>query len=154
MTHARVVLGRNTKSVMDSNNVILQVGVKIIITNKEGKFLLLRRSLEKYPEVSRRWDIVGGRINPGTSLIENLKRELEEETKLTLVDQPKLISVQDILKIPNRHVVRVTYIGEVEGIITLDTTENDEYRWFTKEEIITANDVDEYVQHLAQSNVF
>jgi len=41
----------------------LQVGVKILLKNSEGKYLLIRRSAEKYPEVGARWDIVGGRID-------------------------------------------------------------------------------------------
>ena len=60
----------------------LQVGVKALLKNKEGKYLLVRRSSEKYPEVGARWDIVGGRINPGTPLFDNLKREVKEETGL------------------------------------------------------------------------
>ena len=52
--------------------VILQVGVKALLQNKEGKYLLLRRSKEKYKEVEGEWDIVGGRINPGSDLLENL----------------------------------------------------------------------------------
>jgi len=47
------------------NNLILQVGVKILLQNQKNKYLLLRRSLEKYPEIQGRWDIVGGRINTG-----------------------------------------------------------------------------------------
>ena len=31
----------------------LQVGVKILLQNKEGKFLFLERNLEKYPEVKK-----------------------------------------------------------------------------------------------------
>jgi 8-oxo-dGTP pyrophosphatase MutT (NUDIX family) len=57
----------------------LQVGVKILLENKEGKYLLLRKSPEKYPEMGSKWEIVGGRIEPGQSLRENLKREVQEE---------------------------------------------------------------------------
>ncbi len=59
----------------------LQVGVKALLKNSAGKYLLLRRNPEKYPEVGATWDIVGGRIDPGTPLFENLKREVYEETK-------------------------------------------------------------------------
>ncbi len=53
--------------------------MKILLKNKEGKYLLVRRNPKKYPEVGAKWDIVGGRIEPGSSLIENLKREIKEE---------------------------------------------------------------------------
>ncbi len=52
----------------------LQVGVKILLKNSEGEYLLLRRNPKKYPEVGAKWDIVGGRIVAGTSLLENLRR--------------------------------------------------------------------------------
>ncbi len=125
------------------NNILLQVGVKILLKNKDGKYLLIHRSAEKYPEVKDAWDIVGGRINLGTSLMENLSREVFEETKLKIVGEPKLIAAQDILK-TQRHIVRLTYVGEAEGKIVLDKTENDDYKWLSKEELLALKGLDVY----------
>jgi 8-oxo-dGTP diphosphatase len=131
------------------NNLILQVGVKILLKNKDNQYLLIRRSLVKYPEVaSGRWDIVGGRINPGSTLINNLKREILEETALELVGVPKLIAAQDILRKPGHHVVRLTYIGEAKGEIKLDESENDIYKWYSWEELLNLDDVDAYFKEL------
>src|SRR3989344_7245258 len=112
----------------------LQVGVKIILQNKEGKFLFLERNPDKYPEVKKcdMLDIVGGRIKIGVPLLENLKREIFEETKLNLVAEPKLVTAQDILK-TDKHVVRLTYLGEIEGKPELDE-EHIAYKWLTLEE--------------------
>jgi ADP-ribose pyrophosphatase YjhB (NUDIX family) len=129
-------------------NKILQVGVKILLKNKEGKYLLLRRSLKKYPDIRGRWDIVGGRINIGTPLIENLQREVQEETGLMLVGEPRLVAAQDILRSPEKHVVRLTYVGEAAGEIALDTSENDTYRWYSREELLKLDDVDVYFKAL------
>lgn len=41
------------------NSITLQVGVKVLLGDNDGRYLLLRRSLEKYPEIKGRWDIVG-----------------------------------------------------------------------------------------------
>ena len=60
----------------------LQVGVKVLLKNKEGKYLFLHRSAKKYPGVNRLWDFPGGRIDPGAPLRENMARELKEETGL------------------------------------------------------------------------
>lgn len=130
------------------NKITLQVGVKILLKNAEGKFLLLRRSLKKYPEVSGRWDIVGGRIEAGTPLIENLKREIKEETGLTLFGEPKLLAAQDILRNPERHVVRLTYVGGSRGEVILDMEENDLYKWYDADELAELNDVDIYLREL------
>ena len=129
-------------------DIVLQVGVKILLKNKQDKFLLLRRSAKKYPNVSGRWDIVGGRINPGSSLIENLKREVKEETGLKLKGRPKLIVAQDIFRKSGYHVVRLTYIGEATGKVVLDTEENDLYKWYSAEELKKLGGVDVYFKEL------
>jgi ADP-ribose pyrophosphatase YjhB (NUDIX family) len=134
------------------NKTILQVGVKILIKNKEGKYLLLRRSILKYPEVKAGWDLVGGRINPGVALIKNLKIEIFEETGLRLVGIPKLIFAQDILRKAGYHVVRLTYIGEARGKIKLDKEENDEYKWFSLKELKKLKDIDIYLKELMKTN--
>ncbi|MEK7648334.1 MAG: NUDIX hydrolase [Patescibacteria group bacterium] len=131
----------------------LQVGVKILLKNKEGKYLLLRRSLEKYPEVNGRWDCVGGRIVAGTPLMDNLRREVREETGLEIIGNPKLIAAQDILKNNDRHTVRLTYSGNAEGEVALDTTENDRYQWYSWNELIQLDDVDVYVKELLDSGI-
>ena len=129
--------------------MILQAGVKILLKNKEDKYLLVRRSSEKYPEVGAVWDIVGGRIEAGTALLENLKREIFEETKLELIGEPKLIAAQDILKL-DKHVVRLTYIGEAQGDVILDE-ENTEYKWFRREELYQIEALDAYLKEVLKS---
>lgn len=127
----------------------LQVGVKVLLKNKEGKYLLLRRSLEKYPEVKGRWDIVGGRIDPGVPLMANLQREVKEETGLALDGDPTLVAAQDILRNPERHVVRLTYVGNAApGDVALDTSENDMHRWYAYDELMKLDDVDMYFKEL------
>ena len=130
------------------HEIILQVGVKVLLTHSDGKFLLLQRSLVKYPEIKGRWDIVGGRINPGTTLLENLAREVKEETGLSIVGIPKLVAAQDILRNPTRHVVRLTYVGMANGEVVLDTSENDNHAWYTWGELLELDDVDVYVKEL------
>ncbi len=122
----------------------LQVGVKALLLNKEGKYLILHRNIQVYPEVNNPWDIVGGRIDPGTSLLENLKREIFEETKLELVDTPKLLAAQDILK-EDKHVVRLTYTASIEGEPVLET-EHDAYQWLSLEELKVLPGLDSYVK--------
>ncbi|MBI2024450.1 NUDIX hydrolase [Candidatus Giovannonibacteria bacterium] len=133
--------------------MILQVGVKIILKNKEGEYLLLRRSAEKYPGIADLWDIPGGRIDPGSSLLDNLKREMMEETGLTLGGEPKLIAAQDILKNTNKHVVRLTYIGKADGEVKLDANEHEFYKWFDWEEILKLEDLDMYFKELLKDRI-
>lgn len=127
----------------------LQVGVKILLKNKKGKFLLVRRNPEKYPEVGPKWDIVGGRIDPGSPLKDNLRREIREEVNLEYTGEPKLVAAQDILRVPGKHVVRLTYTGEMEGEPILDD-DHLEVKWFGAEEIkaMSAEVLDLYFKEL------
>src|SRR3989344_7410028 len=131
----------------------LQVGVKILLRNKEGKFLLLHRNWDKYPEVKKdnSWDIVGGRINMGTPLLDNLKREIFEETKLNLTEEPKLVAAQDILR-PDKHVVRLTYVGQIEGEPQLDE-DHSSYIWLGKDEILNQPELDQYFKEVFEKYI-
>lgn len=139
---------------MENQEIVLQVGVKILLKNKDNKYLFVRRNPKKYPEVGAKWDIVGGRIHPGTPLLENLKREIKEETQLNFTGIPKFAAAQDILRVPGRHVVRITYIGEIEGEPKIDE-ESLEAVWFTAEEIKTMDVdlLDSYFKDLLDKNL-
>lgn len=129
-----------------NTEIKLQVGVKIVLKDNEGKYLVLCRSAEKYPEVGAQWDIVGGRINTGLSLMENLSREVKEETGLDLAREPKLITAQDIIK-TDKHVVRLTYVGAASGVVTL-SDEHSEYRWLSMDELLTIEPLDPYFKKI------
>jgi 8-oxo-dGTP diphosphatase len=134
--------------------MILQVGVKVFLRNQDGKYLLMRRSPEKYPGVKGEWDIPGGRINPGSLLIENLRREVKEETQLEIISEPKLICAQDIIPNSERHIVRLSYIGETEGEPILDTSENVEYRWLSLSDLKNYENVDIYAKKIIDRVAF
>jgi len=131
----------------------LQVGVKIFLRNKEGKFLIMKRNAEKYGKVRGSWDIVGGRIDPGSKLIENLRREVREETQLEIISDPELIFAQDIIPNEEKHIVRLTYIGDTEGEPVLDTSENTEYKWLSVPEMKQEEDLDVYVKEVLEKDL-
>lgn len=128
-----------------------RVGVKILLKNKEGKYLALCRSKIKYPEVGAKWDIAGGRIDAGTNLFENLQREVMEETGLTIIGEPKLLTAQDILK-PDKHIIRLTYLGEADGEVKL-SDEHSEYRWLTLEELNNLEPMDKYFKEVFEKYI-
>ncbi len=132
----------------------LQVGVKVLLRNAEGDYLLMRSNPAKYPEKGGRWDIVGGRIDPGTTLLENLKREVKEESGLDLMQQPTLVAAQDILRVPGRHVVRLTYVGTISGQPAIDE-ESLEYKWFTWQEMnaLGMDELDNYFKELLEKGM-
>ncbi|MEK9180740.1 MAG: NUDIX hydrolase [Patescibacteria group bacterium] len=133
----------------------LQVGVKILLKNGDGKYLLVRRSPKKYPEVGPKWDIVGGRIDPGSPLIDNLRREIKEEVNLNYIGEPVLVGAQDILRVFGRHVVRLTYKGEIEGEPKIDD-DHLEWKWFSMDEIkaMSGEVLDIFFKELLDKNYF
>jgi len=131
--------------------MILQVGVKVLLKNEEGKILMVKRNEKTYGKMKGKWDIPGGRINTNSSLMENLAREVQEETNLTITSDPKLIGAQDIIVEGERHVVRLTYTAFTTGTPTLDLTENTEYRWSTFDELAHEEVLDTYLRGLIQA---
>jgi 8-oxo-dGTP diphosphatase len=63
-----------------SREKLFQVGIKALITNKEGKILVLDSGDWHLKNQERHWDIPGGRIQEGHTITETLQREVEEET--------------------------------------------------------------------------
>ena len=111
----------------------IQVGVKLLIKNDKGKFLFIQRNTPLPDGTGIKWDIPGGRINPGESLKDALKRE-----------------VMDIL-IPDAdlHVVRLTYATSLDKEVVLGD-EHQAMRWHTLKEAADI-DVDPYLRDVLDS---
>ena len=125
----------------------LQVGVKALIKNDQGEYLLLRRSQVMENETEAHWDIPGGRIEPEEPLEDALRREIKEETGLEILDKPVLLGAQDIfVKKADLHVVRLTYSLQGSGDIII-SDEHQEMRWVKPNEVITLN-LDPYLRQV------
>jgi ADP-ribose pyrophosphatase YjhB (NUDIX family) len=61
--------------------------------------------------------------------MENLKREVKEETNLEIFGEPELVFAQDIVTKNGKHIVRLTYVGKGVGEFVLDNTENVDFKW-------------------------
>ena len=122
----------------------LQVGVKAFIQNEEGKYLVMLRVKPYAGGAKPRWDIPGGRITPGEPLLQALAREIQEETRMTMQGEPRILYAQDILRNEGLHVVRLTFLAEAQGDVQLDGKEHSEYRWVTLVEFKTM-DHDKYL---------
>lgn len=124
----------------------LQVGVKVFLQNKEGKYLVLERNLDKYKDIQKRsaWDIPGGRIEIDLPLMDNLRREVQEETKLEISEPIRLIAAQDILR-PDKHVVRLTYVAHAGGQPEL-SEEHVAFKWLSLDELKTLENLDSFAK--------
>ncbi len=129
----------------------LQVGVKVILKNNEGAYLLMRRSEAFHNETEPHWDIPGGRIDPSEALETALRREVMEETGLTVEGNFTLLAAQDIfVKAKDLHVVRLTYTSSASGEINI-SDEHQEVQWANREQALALY-LDPYLRLVFETN--
>jgi 8-oxo-dGTP pyrophosphatase MutT (NUDIX family) len=120
---------------------LFQIGVKGLIRNGKGEILMVH--IPAWGKVPPHWDLPGGRMDPGESLLETtLKRELQEELGITYAGKPRQLSafvtnitipVGDV-RYPLLFVVYETELPD-GAVIRLDpTSAEDDYRWFSPAE--------------------
>lgn len=127
----------------------LQVGVKALI-RQDTRYLFLRRS-PSFNAGPQKWDIPGGRIDPGEVLHDALAREVREETGLKIETVDMLLAAQDILVVnQDLHVVRLTYFATASGTVTI-SDEHDDYKWMSVEEILIEPHVDSYLREVLET---
>ena len=134
---------------METPTKLLQVGVKALIQDNQGRFLILKNTKVWEGDQEVRWDIPGGRIDPDETVFEGLKREIKEETGLDLIATDRTLTVQDIIR-STFHVVRITYTATAEGKVVLNHSDTSdtvhaEYEWMTKDELKKLPSLDPYL---------
>ncbi|MDP3244624.1 MAG: NUDIX hydrolase, partial [bacterium] len=84
----------------------------------------------------RKWDIPGGRIIPGEELLKAIKREVKEETGLRIKKIDRILAAQDILRVPTKHTVRITYLAQcLDDKVIIDKNEHSTYQWLTLDQV-------------------
>lgn len=131
-----------------AENTRLFVATKALIING-GKLLLLREA-PKYNDGTHigEYDVPGGRIDPAEDLMTALKREVKEETGLTVVDAQLYESTEWWPKKNDEqwHIIGLFYRVTVADAsrITL-STDHDDYLWHDLNEEPPANLIAMYV---------
>lgn len=85
-----------------SKEKLFQVGIKALITNSEGKILVLDSGDWHLKHQKRHWDIPGGRIQEGHSALDTLKREIDKEIGVKKFSQPQFFTsvISNFVEIP------------------------------------------------------
>lgn len=93
---------------LENPTLQLQVGVKLLIRNSSGQYLMIRRT----DSAGGGWDVPGGRIEPHEPLEVALRREVTEEIGVEIGGKLQLVNAQDIFADDKQlHVVRLTYLA-------------------------------------------
>lgn len=117
--------------------VIQRIATKALIVNQEGKILLLREA-DTYAEGTNcgRYHLPGGRLNIGEPFEDGLKREVREETGLS-VEIGKPIYVGEwhpIIKgVPNQ-IVAIFFICKPLSTDIRLSEEHNDFKWLLPKE--------------------
>ena len=101
------------------------VGAAILVVNRDGHILLLKRSPESY-FAPNQWGYPGGKIEEGETALEAAVRETEEETQLR-VHNVKPLGVFN-------EAVAAFYSDEFDGDVEIDF-EHTDWKWVAPAEI-------------------
>jgi 8-oxo-dGTP diphosphatase len=107
-------------------NHVYGLAVRVLLTDEDGKILILKRSTDSKTNPGK-WELPGGKVNQDESFDQALIREVYEETKLK-------ISLEHVVGASeqNLHIIRAVHIimsGKIiEGELNL-SSEHEGYAW-------------------------
>ena len=122
-------------------DLLFEVGLKAVIRNKDGDFLLLKRSNPYISDIDNgdtkklRWDLPGGRVESGENIQNALKREVKEETNLDVTKTIRILDVHESFYHKGFHTVRIYFEVITKGTVKV-SEEHCEAQWYNREEII------------------
>ena len=108
------------------------VSVKLFLKHRNKILMLLQKN--------GRFDLPGGRVEWGESVLEALKRELKEELDYSLKKEPELFHIYDYVSDDKkRRSVIIDYIYSLNKMPKLSSPEKLEIFWLTKKDLISKN---------------
>lgn len=115
----------------NSNNIILQVAMKAVIVH-DGKVLILRETAKHDTNTQvGRYQMPGGRLNPGEAFDMALNREILEETGLKVKQlYPILVGEwRPVIKSLPHQIVGVFMVCQAGSAKVKLSEEHDDYKW-------------------------
>jgi hypothetical protein len=129
----------------------LIVELKLILKNADGLLLIMRKMPKKLSDSTAKWDFISGELTPGFPVLGNLQRIASEVAGVTLTYQPVVLSIQDALRIEERHTILITYFGIFDGEPRIK--QGIEFKWAGLDELRALSDLDSYVRELIDSEI-
>ncbi len=106
--------------------LVFGLAVRALITDNDGKILIIKRSTESKTNPDK-WELPGGKVDQGEAFDQALIREVKEETNLTIVlDHVVGVAEQNLTLIRAVHII---LSAQVEGGELSLSREHDGYAW-------------------------
>lgn len=121
------------------------------LIEKDGAFLVTKRvGGDNY--MPDHWDLPGGSIEVGETVEDGLRREILEETGLTVGIGSPIFVYTTLSQLPSRQNVTILYRCRYRsGNVTLNPEEHQGYAWKTWEEIKVMNQKIHWLQEMGES---
>lgn len=121
---------------MDAKPVTPKVGVGVILKDFQGRILV---GLRKNSHGAGLWSLPGGHMELGEDFFDVCKREVFEETGLTLSSVNKVTFTNDIFKKEGLHYVTLFFEGHWDRCTPVTNKEPDkteEWKWITEDDFV------------------
>lgn len=114
------------------NNNYIKVAAAVI--ERDGKILIGRR--KKGSHLADKWEFPGGKLEPGETPEEALRRELREELSVEAMVGDFVCASRHIY--PEKAVELIVYRASIP-LGDIDSTDHEEIRWVPREELLLYN---------------
>jgi 8-oxo-dGTP diphosphatase len=109
------------------------IAVRAIITNSEGKVLILKRAGTRHG--NGKWCLPGGNVEYGQTINEAVVREIDQETSLTCKEFDFLFYLENLPSEESElHYINLAFKCNVEGSVKLNH-ESSDYAWIDSSDI-------------------
>lgn len=124
----------------------LGLSVRILLKNTQHRVLLVKRAKQSRTNPGR-WELPGGKLDPGESFTDGLQREIREETGLEISIHHTLGAAEQ--ELPEIRVIHLILTATAENLSIHLSDEHEEYRWVSLDEMKSLELVDWFRSFLA-----
>lgn len=120
-----------------------QILVALGLVEHNGKFLMLRR-VSPRPEWHHKWNVPGGKVCPGESVEDAVRREIMEESGIPVGALQPLGIYTHHWSLPEhtqQTFLALYHTTALHNVVTLQQEENDAHCWVNLDEFYTMDDL-------------
>lgn len=109
------------------------LSAKVVIRDKEGRCLLLKRSMSSKGNPGK-WDLPGGKVDTGENLEQGLLREVAEETTGLTISLQRVLGAAES-ESPTKRVAYLIFEGRLESGQVCLSSEHDDFTWVDRQDL-------------------